>query len=150
MIRVRLFVWALLALAALASVASAQTPEVIAGTPITLKADHDGVNTDGYRVFIDGTQVAQVTKATALAAGVVTITVQAGVSRGAHSVEMAAYNADQATRSAPLAFTAKLPAPGPFNNLRFVVASQAADGSMQMHLLDLAAARQVLELPPLE
>jgi hypothetical protein len=156
MIRIRLFVYALLALAALVSLASAQTPPpvptVVPGVRFSVQGDHDGTNTTHYRLFIDGAQVgSDVAKATALVGGVVTLQSPVnGVARGSHSVQIEAVNPDNVTRSLPLMFEAKYPAPTAPGGIRFVVVTTTADGTPQMQLLDLTAARQVLELPPLQ
>jgi hypothetical protein len=146
----------LLSLLALAAPALAQTtppvPTVLPAVRFSVQADHDGTNTTHYRLFIDGAQVgSDVTRATALVGTVVTLqSAVNGVPRGAHTVQIEAVNPDGATRSLPLAFEAKFPPPSAPGGLRFVVVTTGADGTPVMQLLDLAAARQVLELPPLE
>jgi hypothetical protein len=137
---------------AIAQTTPPPVPTVVPGVRFSVQADHDGTNTTHYRLFIDGAQVgSDVTRATALVGTVVTL--QSGVNgvvRGAHTVSIEAVNPDGATRSLPLNFTAAYPAPSAPGGLRFVVVTTGADGTPVMQLLDLAAARQVLELPPLE
>jgi hypothetical protein len=150
------FLFALLVTLAALTPAIAQTPPpvptVVPGVRFSVQADHDGTNTTHYRLFIDGAQVgSDVTRATALVGTVVTLqSAVNGVARGAHTVQIEAVNPDGATRSLPLAFDAKFPAPSAPGGIRFVVVTTTADGTPVMQLLDLAAARQVLELPPLE
>ena len=93
----------LIVLLFVAAPVAAQT-SVPANAVLTLAADHDGANTDGYRVYVDGVKVSDVPK-TALVAGVLTATVPAQ-KPGPHTVQLAAYNAVAEVKSDPVTFTA--------------------------------------------
>jgi len=60
------------------SVSTVAAQSVVTGAPFSVTAGHDGANTDGYRLFVDGVQVgADVPKAQALAGTTVTLTAPA-------------------------------------------------------------------------
>jgi hypothetical protein len=103
-----------------ASFASAQTPTVPTGATYQVQATHDGINTVGYRLYVDAVQVVDV-PVSVLAAGKVTITAPALTTRGAHTVVMSAYNADNESKSVPFAFTGVLPAPGAPGNITIII-----------------------------
>jgi hypothetical protein len=94
----------------LATSAAAQT-SVVVGQPLSVTFTHNGQNTTGYRVKVDGTTIADVA-VSVLQAGSALIAVPAGLgTRGAHSLTATAYNQDGETPSIPLIVTAVLPAP---------------------------------------
>lgn len=70
-------------------------------TPFTVSADHDGVETTGYRLYVDGSQV-QEKPASALSAGVITFADSDGLPKGSYDLEVAAFNEDGETKSLPL------------------------------------------------
>lgn len=135
--------------------AFAQTVDVPAGAPLTLLADHDGVNTAGYGVYLCSGVVADCATrlgtslpAAARVNGVVTVPIPAQV-RGTYTIQLGAFNADNLiTKSAALTFRAVAALPNPPTNLRIVAVSQSADGKQQLELLDVAQLRNVLQLPP--
>jgi hypothetical protein len=90
--------------------AAAQT-SVVVGQPVSVTFTHNGANTTGYRVKVDGTTIADVA-VSVLQAGSAAIAVPAGLgTRGAHSLTVSAYNPDAETPSVPLNVVAVLPAP---------------------------------------
>lgn len=98
-----------LLLACCASVALAQTLTVPADVPLTVAAEHDGEHTQGYRLYVDGLEVTA-RKREELVDGRIEFSVP-GLPHGAHSLELAAFNVDHETRSAPVAVTAQYEAP---------------------------------------
>lgn len=94
----------------LATSAAAQT-QVIVGQPFAATFTHNGANTTGYRVKVDGTIIADVA-VSVLQSGSASIAVPAGLgTRGAHRLTVSAYNPDAETPSLPLDVIAVLPAP---------------------------------------
>jgi hypothetical protein len=111
----------------LASPVAAQTVcpnpcTLVAGTPYGVMADHDGVNTTGYRVLVDGAQVGADLPFSALAGGVVTSATLTVPARGSHTIQLAAFNPDWSIASDPLSFAAKMKAPGKPINPRLFTA----------------------------
>jgi hypothetical protein len=125
----------------LAGPVSAQTPPqpvVPANTPITLEFTHDGLNTTGYRRFVDGLPVGSDLPLSALTAGKVTASIP-GVPRGPHTVQVSAFNLDAEAKSAALPFTAVDPTPATPTNLTIKLVVQiAADGSVTLKLAEVA------------
>jgi hypothetical protein len=96
----------------LAAPAFAQSAHPL-NTPLTAVFTHPGTGTDGYRLYLDGTQVADLPVA-ALANGEVRLPIPAIPAAGTHSLEASAYNTAGETRSPALAFfVGAPPAPGP-------------------------------------
>lgn len=105
-----------------ASPASAQTSTVEVGKAFRVSADHDGLNTAGYRVKLDGVAQSDVLMGTVLAAGVVTVPVNAITARGAHTAILCAFNADGVEScSTALALTATAPKPNAPTNPRLAL-----------------------------
>lgn len=129
-IKILMFAAVVFALSAAPLYAQA-APEVVAGAPYRVAADHNGVDTIGYRVYVDNVKVGNDLPLAALVAGVVTSVDLPGVARGAHTIQVAAYNEDNEVKSDPLSFTAKKKAPGKPTNTRIVlVANVASNGSV--------------------
>lgn len=119
----------LVVLALSAGAAVAQEP-VDVGVPFRVVATHDGVNTSGYRVYVDGAQVGKDVPVSALANGTITQDVPGQV-RGPHALVVGAFNADAESRSAPLAIVALVPPPRAPTNLQITIAvTIGADGSV--------------------
>jgi hypothetical protein len=129
----------LMGLLALAGPASAQTPDTVpAHQSFSVEFTHDGLNTTGYRVFVDGVKVGSDLPLSALTAGKVTASV-AGVPRGAHTVQVSAFNLDAEAKSAALPFTAVDPTPATPTNLTIKLVVQiAGDGSVTLKLAEVA------------
>jgi hypothetical protein len=113
-----------LALVLIGFPAYAQTPTVPANTPFTVVADHDGLNTTGYRCYIDGVRVGSDLPASARVNGKVTCPMP-GQATGSHSAIIAALNgASVETRSPSLSFNSVTPPPTPPNapsNLQIIL-----------------------------
>jgi hypothetical protein len=110
----KLFRLVLAVLLLTAASASAQTTTVEVNQPFRAVFTHDGVNTTGYRVFVDNVQVGPDAPASALTAGSVSLAVPSGVSMaGTHTLQAAAFNASGETKSAALTFTVTDPPPPP-------------------------------------
>jgi hypothetical protein len=134
-----LFVVTILALFAAPLFAQTAPPTVTVGQGFKIAADHDGVNTAGYRLYVDSAKVGVDIPLTALAAGTVTVDVPAIATRGAHALQLAAYNADAETKSDPVAFQAVLASPSKPKNIRLIVIlAMAADGSVSFRVVDAA------------
>jgi hypothetical protein len=97
-----------LALALLAPMsAQAQTP-VPSPTPATTKLafDHDGINTDGYRMKVDATAAVAITPTCAVVATVRTCELPfPALTPGAHSLVLIAWNIAGESASAPFLVT---------------------------------------------
>lgn len=105
---------------------------LVVGDSFTLQADHDGVNTIGYRVFVDNAKVGSDVPMTALTSGVVSVSSLIAPARGAHTIQLAAFNEDNEVKSDPLSFTSKKKAPGKPGAPRVIItASLAQDGSIR-------------------
>lgn len=113
---------------------SAQT--VTVGQGFSASFTHDGLNTAGYRLYLDNQPILDV-PVSVLQSGSATLRVPAVSVRGPHTLIASAYNADGETKTAPLAFDAKLPAPNPPTTFTIVV-QVAEDGSVSLKLLPLA------------
>lgn len=116
---------------------------LVVGQAFQVQADHDGVNTDGYRVIIDGVQVGADMPLSALVAGVVTSLQIAAPARGTHTVGLQAFNVDGSALSNLVALTTKKAPPGKPNNPRILSsltsplilsALKHADGSVTLTL----------------
>jgi hypothetical protein len=106
----------------IAGMASAQTP-VPSPTPAStrLAFDHDGVNTDGYKLAIDGGVSTVVVAACAVVASVRTCDVPfPALTPGAHSLVVLAFNAAGEAASDPFAVVMFVQ-PAKAVNLRIVV-----------------------------
>ena len=95
-----------LVLTALLFLVGAQTPIIpVEGKPIRFAADHNGLNTKAYRLFVNGAQVGSDVPVSSLASGVIEIQI-AGLSAGTHKAELAAVGTDgSVVKSTPLTFT---------------------------------------------
>lgn len=140
-------------LLALAVPVSAQTPcsvncVLTAGQSYTAVYDHDGLNTTGYRFYIDGTKVGTDIPMSALQSGSVTVPALVAPTRGTHTVQMGAFNQDFETKSDPTTFTTVLSAPKKPGNLRLLfTVTLAEDGSIQWKFLGIDTADPV-PVPP--
>lgn len=149
------YLFALLALALLAMPAAAQTPSVNVGQAFGVQADHDGVNTQGYKLYLCAGAVTtcntlqQQAPATARnAQGVVSFATVAGLTtRGTYTLQASAFNADNETRGAVLVFDVKLPPPSAPSNIRIMAVQTTADGRTIMRLLEPNELLQILQLP---
>ena len=102
------------------------------GQTFTLTATHDGKDTTGYRVYLDGTNVGSDVSLTALSSGAVTVASLVAPARGAHNLQLGAFNLDNETKSDPLPFTTKSPAPSKPGGTQILIAvTVAEDGSLQ-------------------
>ena len=68
------------------------------GTPFTVSADHDGLDTLAYRLYVDGVQV-QEKPASALSAGVIAFADADGLPKGSYGIEVSAVNDDGEAKS---------------------------------------------------
>jgi hypothetical protein len=101
--------------------AAAQTvPALAPGVAFRVALDHDGANTSGYRLLVDGVQVGGDLPMTALAGGVVTATVPGQMS-GPHAISLVPVNASGAATGNPvLTVDVVVPLPRAGSNLRRV------------------------------
>jgi hypothetical protein len=107
-----------LALCLLCTAAVAQSaPTVSADAPFAVEWNHDGLRTTGYRVRLDGAEIANVPIA-ALVSGTASFTVAAGVSTGDHTVSVSAYGTGGEGPPLSLVFTARALPPNPLTSLR--------------------------------
>jgi hypothetical protein len=105
---------------------------VLRDEPFSVQANHDAVETDGYRVRFGSTIVADVPTATVWTSGVVTVPFQAGVSTpGTFAVTLSAYNRDldgsiAETTSTAITLTvrSRRAPPGQVTNPRIVTANR--------------------------
>lgn len=107
-------------------------------TPLTAVFTHTGQGTDGYRLYLDGKQVAE-QPASTLANGEVRLPIPAIATAGTHSLEASAFNAAGETRSPAMAFfVGAPPAPGPVRietTTRTVhIGERQPDGSLALRL----------------
>lgn len=120
-----------LLLALLAVSTFAQTPEVPAGAAVTFRFLHNGVDTDGYRLFVDGAKFGPDIPRSALTADGVVDVKHPGFARGTHTAQASAFNADGENKSAVLTFTAKgQPPAAPGTPTVFVTITVARDGTI--------------------
>jgi hypothetical protein len=138
-------VLAVVALSVAPSLAHAQT---VCSSPCTLTlgaaysvaADHDGLNTTGYRVYVDGVKVGNDVPLSQLASGAVTISGLVAPGRGQHSLQVAAFNEDWETKSDPFVFTVKKQPPGKPGNTRILIAVTASEnGSVSFKVIAIEA-----------
>lgn len=119
-----------------AAPAGAQGQTVPAGVALRASMNHDGVNTVGYRLYLDGKVLLELPVAS-LANNTITFNIPP-VARGAHTLAASAYNADHETMSASLPFEARSPAPAPPGNLTLtVVLTVAEDGTLKLRSIDM-------------
>lgn len=87
--------------ALLAQPPSSFTATIVQPTTVFyVKADHDGTNVTGYRLYDNSVKIMEDTKANVWSAGVVTFTLSSGLgSTGDHVLAVAAYNGDGEARS---------------------------------------------------
>jgi hypothetical protein len=102
--------------------AFAQPVEVPANTALTVAWDHDGANTDGFKVYIDGAHIATV-NAAARTAPLSPLT--PGTT---HVIEISAFNTEAEVRSVPLSVYVKRPRPMPPINPRITEVSVGSTG----------------------
>jgi hypothetical protein len=118
----------------------AQNATLTTGQTFTLSADHDGVNTTAYRVYVDDAQVGPDIPVSALANGTVTTSPLPALAEGTHAVRLAAVGPGGETKSDPLSIVVTLPPPSKPTNLRITaVVSIGADGRVQLRIEQLAA-----------
>lgn len=124
--RLRYLVLALVLMAVgsllLAQIAGAQTP-VPSPTPSATRLawDHDGVNTDGYRLKVDAAAAVDVVATCAVVAGVRTCdTPFPALTPGAHTLLVIAWNIAGETASDPFLVNV-IVVPGKAGNLRIIV-----------------------------
>jgi hypothetical protein len=86
-------------------------------TPFTVQADHAGVDTVGYRLYVDGA-MAQEKPVAALVSGVISFADADGLPKGSYSLEVSAFNDDGETKSEALTLVVTGTAPGAPVNLR--------------------------------
>ena len=102
----------LISLLLIASLAHAQTvPVVPAGFALKYDATHDGIATDGYRLYVDGAKVGADLPKSILGNGTLTVDVPAQPD-GAHTIALGAFNVALGleAKMAPQPFSAS---PGP-------------------------------------
>lgn len=118
--------------------AQASVPTFPVGQALKAMVTHDGVGTNGYRLYVDGVKSGPDLPATSLQAGTVTIQLPA-LPAGRHTIDVAAFNdaGESAKATAPV-FIGPPSAPGP---LRFSIVTTAdvlveplADGTLQVRL----------------
>jgi hypothetical protein len=124
--------------------ARAQTPcpnpcVMTVGQVYTLQADHDGVDTTGYRVYLDGLKTGADLSMNALTSGVVTVSSLIAPARGAHTIQLAAFNEDNEAKSDPLSFTTKRKAPGKPGGTRIVITAQLVNGEIKVQMVEVLA-----------
>lgn len=108
------------------------------GQTFSLNATHDGANTTGYRVYLDGVKVGADLPLSALTSGSVSVAALVAPARGSHTVQLGAFNPDSETKSDPLSFTTTLPAPSKSGPVRIVITvTTAEDGSMQFRIVGI-------------
>jgi len=100
--------------------APAQSATVTAGKAFKVVALHDGVDTVGYRVYVDGVKVGADVGAAALVGGSVTLDVPAIAAQGAHTIQVAAFNGGGEARSPALAFSVVPTVPNAPTGLRII------------------------------
>src|SRR5688500_7177293 len=107
-----------------ATASSAQTvcpnPCVLTiGQSFTVIADHaPSPNVEGYRVYLNNVKQGADLPVSALQNGSLTVSSLVAATRGPQSIQIAAFNADAETRSDPVTFSVRLPAPTKPGNLR--------------------------------
>lgn len=120
----------------------AQTQTVLSvevNKPFQLQAEHDGLSTAGYRVYVDGVKVGPDVTSGAQTAGVVTLPVAAVTARGDHTIQVAAYNADSEAKSDPVTLRVASATPNKPKNLRIViVGTVSSNGLMTFELQELS------------
>lgn len=101
------------------------TPNLTAGEPFHVQANHTGVDTVSYTLFMDGTAL-ETKPVSALTAGVIDFFRPAGTTAGTHTASVRA-NGPQVppltTASTPLTFTVNpptVPAPPAFTNIKII------------------------------
>ena len=135
----RLFI-TLLCLSLFPAALAAQNATLTTGQAYTLSADHDGVNTTSYRIYVDDVQVGADLPVASLANGTLTTTALPALTEGTHAIVLAAVGPGGETKSDPLAITVTVPAPSKPTNLRITaVVSIGADGQVQLRIEQLAA-----------
>jgi hypothetical protein len=110
------------------------------GTPYSVAADHDGVNTEGFNLYLDTVKVGTV-PVSALLTGVVTFKGLLGPAKGAHSLVMGAYNTDidgtvNEAQSTALAFSSKKVPPGKPSNVRILVSLNPKTGVISLRVVN--------------
>lgn len=116
-----------------------------AGQSYTLQADHDGSNTSGYRIYLDGVKVGNDVPVSALvlANGAITFVNMIAPAAGSHTIQIGAYNTTGESKSTALAFTTVVPPPAPPTNLRIIItATMAADGTLQFKVTSVESGGQ--------
>lgn len=133
---------ALASILAVPKVSYTQTvPTVTVGQAFQVLADHDGANTAGFRLYLDGVKVGT-DLPVSINAGVFSANVPAQTVRGDHTLVLGAFNADGEARSDPLVFKVVLPSPVKPGNLRLViVATTTADGKITLELQEILEAK---------
>lgn len=86
-------------------------------TPFTVQADHAGVDTVGYRLYVDSAMV-QEKPVSALSGGVISFADADGLPKGSYGLQVSAYNADGETKSDALTLVVTGTAPLAPINLR--------------------------------
>ena len=89
-------------------------------TPFTVQADHAGVDTLGYRLYVNSAMV-QEKPVSALSGGVISFADADGLPKGSYGLEVSAFNDDGETKSAPLTLMVTGTAPAAPLNLRIAV-----------------------------
>jgi hypothetical protein len=109
------------------------------GQSFSVQADvTPGPNLDGFRVYLDNVKQGADLPVTALQNGVVTIPSLTAPARGTHTIQIASFNADGESRSDPLTFSVRLPAPAKPGNLRILIAVVVAeDGSFTFKVVGI-------------
>lgn len=102
-----------------ATVASAQVPSP---TPANVKIgwDHDGFNTDGYALIVDGVRSVIVATCTGTAPVLVCTTPFPAMTPGTHTLQVEAFNAAGAGISTPLSVTVFVK-PGDPTGVRIII-----------------------------
>ena len=127
-----------LALGALVAAQSVPPPNAA----FVLAFDHNGVDTTGYRLFVDNVKVGADLPVSALQAGSASFNVP-GVGPGPHSIRVTAFGPGGETSSAALTFTVpQLPPTAP-TNLRITLAvSIAKDGTVKAEVTSVTQQRR--------
>lgn len=135
--------------------ASAQTTcsvncVLTAGVPFTAAATHDGLNTTGYRVYIDTVKVGADLPLTALQSGTVTFGPFVAPARGTHTIQLSAFNPDIETKGDLFTFTTVLPAPAKPGPLRLIfTVTLAEDGTIKFQFLGIDPSEPAVPAVPL-
>jgi hypothetical protein len=109
---------------AVASPLYAQSVDTIKqSTPFKVAADHDGADTDGFKMYLNGA-VWQAKAVTDLVAGIIQFDLPVGLMKGVYVIYIEAYSTTGAGASTTVTLTVTTGNPAPPRNLRVVKPTQ--------------------------